>query len=389
LRAQEQLRESEQRYRLLAENVTDVIWTMDLDLRYTYVSPSVNLLRGYSSDEAMAHTLEETLAPASVETALGVFAERMKQNDFSRLAVMELEMRRKDGSTVWTETTASFLLAGDGEPIGILGMTRDITERRRVQDERQKMEQQIQLTGRLAAVGELAAGVAHELNNPLAAVQGFAQLLAERKDLDESMRGDVETIHKEAKRASRITSNLLSFARKHEPEKRLISINDALAQSVDLHAYRMRVNNIEISSDPDPGLPATMADSHQMQQVFVNLITNAEQAMTEAHGKGTLSIKTEAVDEVIRITFSDDGPGIPEENLTNIFDPFFTTKAVGKGTGLGLSICFGIVQQHGGHLHAGNEPGKGATFVVEIPIVSEGQAVANISGLDQTGATRD
>ena len=392
--AEEALSDSEQRYRLLAENATDVITSTDLNLNPTYMSPSITRLLGYTPEESMARTLDESLTPASREVAVKALARQLEcekggTTPGPNLRGTEMEFYRKDGSTVWVEVRTAFLRDSNGQPAGLVNMLCDITERRRVEDERQRMEQKIQLTGRLAAVGELAAGVAHELNNPLAAVQGFAQLLAERNDLDESMRGDVETIHKEAKRASKITSNLLSFARKHEPEKRFISINDALAQSVDLHAYRMRVNNIEISSDPDPDLPATMADTHQLQQVFVNLITNAEQAMTEAHGKGTLSIKTEAVDEVIRITFSDDGPGIPEENLTNIFDPFFTTKAVGKGTGLGLSICFGIVQQHGGHLHAGNEPGKGATFVVEIPIVSEGQAVLDSSGLDQTGATRD
>jgi PAS domain S-box-containing protein len=382
LRAQDELRESEQRYRLLAENVTDVIWTMDMDLHYTYISPSVKLLRGYSAEEAMLHTMEDVLAPASVEIALETLGERMEQKDLARPAVLELEMHRKDDSTLWTETTASFLLDGEGRPVGILGITRDVTERRQAEEERQRMEQQIQLAGRLAAVGELAAGVAHELNNPLAAVQGFAQLLASRKDLDDSVKNDVETIFKESKRASRITSNLLSFARRHKPEKSLISINEALAQSIDLHAYRMRVNNIELSTELDPGLPMTMADFHQMQQVFVNLITNAEQAMTETSGKGKLSVTTESAGDVIRITFSDDGPGIPEAVIGRIFNPFFTTKSVGKGTGLGLSISFGIVQQHDGRMYASSKPDEGTTFLIELPVVTEDQAAPADSDLN-------
>ena len=247
-------------------------------------------------------------------------------------------------------------------------------EHKQMEEDKQRMEQQLHLAGRLAAVGELAAGVAHELNNPLAAVQGFAQLLASRSDLDESIREDIDSIYREAQRAAKITQNLLSFARRHNPEKRLISVNDALAQSLDLHTYSMRVNNIEIMVELDPDLPKTMADFHQMQQVFVNIITNAEQAMTDAHGQGKLSVKTQTIGQNIRISFADTGPGMPKENLDRIFDPFFTTKEVGKGTGLGLSICFGIVHEHGGRLYAKCKSGKGATFIVDMPIIESSPA---------------
>ena len=247
-------------------------------------------------------------------------------------------------------------------------------ERRQMEEETLRMGLQLQLAGRLAAVGELAAGVAHELNNPLAAIQAFAQFLAENHSLDEATKRDVQTIYKEAQRASRITSNLLSFARRHKPEKELISINDIIARSLELHAYQMKVNNIEVIVKADPELPMTMADSQQVHQVFVNLIRNAEQAMTEAHGKGTLRVETQVVGDMIRISFSDDGPGIPEGDLKGIFDPFFTTKGVGKGTGLGLSICYGIVQEHGGRLYARSDQIDGATLVVELPIVPEDAA---------------
>jgi signal transduction histidine kinase len=245
-------------------------------------------------------------------------------------------------------------------------------ERRQMEEETLRMGLQLQLAGRLAAVGELAAGVAHELNNPLAAIQAFAQFLAENSTLDETTRRDVQTIYKEAQRASRITGNLLSFARRHKPEKESISINEIVARSLELHAYQMKVNNIEVMVDADPEIPMTMADSQQIHQVFVNLIRNAEQAMTEAHGRGTLRVETQAIGDMIRISFGDDGPGIPEDNLKGVFDPFFTTKGVGKGTGLGLSICYGIVQEHGGSLYVRSASGEGATFVVELPIVSEG-----------------
>ena len=260
--------------------------------------------------------------------------------------------------------------------IAHLASLRDITGRKQAEANRQSLEQQLQLAGRLAAVGELAAGIAHELNNPLTAIQIHAQLLNARDDLDETAESDVRSIYGEAQRATRITSNLLSFARRHNPEKRPISLNDVLVSSLELHAYRMRVNNIDMLIDLESDLPETMADFYQMQQVFVNIIINAEQAMTEAHGRGKLSIKTRKAGEMIQVTFADDGPGISEENLKRIFDPFFTTKDVGKGTGLGLSICYGIVEEHGGCLYTRSKPGEGATFVVEIPIVSEVQPIA-------------
>jgi len=283
----------------------------------------------------------------------------------------ELVAARKNGEEVTVRVSAAMVRDEHGNPIQTISSFLDITELKRLEEEKQRMEEQLQITGRLAAVGELTAGVAHELNNPLAAIQAYAELLSERDDLDETTKSDVETIYKEAKRASRITSNLLSFARRYKPEKSLISINDVIRKSLELHAYRMKVNNIEIVTDLDPDLPMLMADFHQMQQVFVNIITNAEQAMTEVHGRGSLHIKTQIADETIQITFADSGPGIPEDNLKRIFDPFFTTKDVGEGTGLGLSICYGIIQEHGGYLYARSKPGQGATFVVEIPVIPE------------------
>ncbi len=374
--AEEVLRESEGRYRLLAENVRDVIWTMDMNLQLTYFSPSVTRLRGYSVEEAMALSLEETLTPASYEVALKTFAEEKAkieagQRDLLTPVTLELEHRCKDGSTVWTEAMINGLPDSDGRLVGILGITRDITERKQVEEEKQRIEGQLQITGRLAAVGELVAGVAHELNNPLAAIQAYAELLQERDDLDETAKADVVTIHSQAQRASKVTGNLLAFARQTKPEKRPVSINEVVEKSLELHAYRMRVNNIEVTTELEPDLPKVMADFNQMQQIFMNLVTNAEQSMTEAHGRGKLVVKTRKLGDIIQAEVTDDGPGIPEENLKRLFDPFFTTKEVGKGTGLGLSICYGIVQEHGGSLYAKSKPGKGASFVVEIPLISK------------------
>ncbi|MFC1848277.1 PAS domain S-box protein [Chloroflexota bacterium] len=379
--AEEALQESESHYRLLAENITDIIATLNLNLQLTYMSPSVTHKLGFTVDEAISRTLEEALTPASQEYVVKTFTDEMAAEgtglmDPTRSLTVELELNCKDGSTMWSEVEATFLRDHEGQPVGILAVARDISERKRAEEERNRLEQQLQLAGRLAAVGELAAGVAHELNNPLAAVQAFAQLLNDNDDLDKTVKGDIETIYREAQRATRITTNLLRFARRHKPEKQFISVNDIIEKSLELHEYRMKSNNIDLVLELDPDIPMTMADSDQIHQVFVNIITNAEQAMTDAHGKGNFLVKTQRTNQMIRTTFTDDGPGIQNTNLRNIFDPFFTTKEVGKGTGLGLSICFGIVQEHGGQIYAKNNPDKGATFVVEIPVISLDQPLS-------------
>jgi PAS domain S-box-containing protein len=326
----------------------------------------------YTQEEVIGRTVKELLPPEIVSELSKMSAKRQRGEIVPQQ--YEIPLVGKDG-TMRPVELGTRVIDYTGKP-ALSVVIRDISERKQAEEDRQRMEQQLQLAGRLAAVGELAAGVAHELNNPLAAVQAFAQLLNDRDDLDETVRSDVETIYREAQRASRITANLLSSARRHVPEKRLISINEVIEKALELHAYHMKVNNIDLVMELDPDLPMTMADFHQMQQVFVNIINNAEQAMTEAHGKGRLCVNTQRVGGMLQIAFTDDGPGISEDNLKRLFDPFFTTKEVGTGTGLGLSICYGLVQEHGGHMSARSKPGEGATLVVEIPILSKDERTA-------------
>ena len=217
-------------------------------------------------------------------------------------------------------------------------------------------------------IAELTSLVARELNNPVATVLVYAQLLLARGNVDEITKEGLETIYMEAQRANAITADLLSFARRGKPQRELISIQEVIQSSLELYIPRLRANNIELVVKLQPDIPSIMADPHQMQEVFVNIIINAEQAMTEAHGKGRLYIKAQVADEVIRITFEDNGPGIKPSNLKNIFDPFFTTRETGLG--LGLSICCAILEGHGGCISAMNRPGQGAAFVVELPIVT-------------------
>jgi len=249
-----------------------------------------------------------------------------------------------------------------GEVVGTVHITRDITEQKQ-QNER------LMMADRLASIGELAAGTAHELNNPLTSVIGFSQLLMER-DIPDDIREDLNLIYSEAQRAAGVTKNLLAFARKHAPVKQLNQINNIIEDVLKLRAYEQKVNGIEIKRQLAPDLPEIEVDYFQMQQVFLNIIINAEYFTTEVHNRGTLTITTKKQNNNVRISIADDGPGISRENLSRIFNPFFTTKEAGKGTGLGLSICHGIVSEHGGQVYARSQPGKGATIVVELPINS-------------------
>jgi PAS domain S-box-containing protein len=249
-----------------------------------------------------------------------------------------------------------------GEVVATVHITRDITEQKR-QNER------LMMTDRLASLGEMAAGTAHELNNPLTSIIGFSQLLME-KEVPDDIRDDLKLIHSEAQRAANVTKDLLTFARKHAPMKQPNQINSIIEDVLQLRAHVQKNRGIEIERHLAPDLPEIMVDYFQMQQVFLNIIINAEYFMTEAHKKGTLTITTKKQNNSMMISFADDGPGISSENLTRIFDPFFTTKEAGKGTGLGLSICHGIVIEHGGQIYVRSQLGKGTTIFVELPIKS-------------------
>jgi len=236
---------------------------------------------------------------------------------------------------------------------------------------------QLLQSAKMAAIGQLVAGVAHELNNPLTGVSGYSELLLGR-DIDERSRSALKKIYNESQRAARIVKNLLSFARAQKPEKKPVFINDLITSTLELRNYELSVNNIEVKTDLDPHLPTTIADPHQLQQVFLNLINNAEQAILSNGTSGRILIKSAANSNDIYLTFSDDGPGILPDDLDKVFNPFFTTKDVGKGTGLGLSICYGIIAEHGGTISAESPPKNlthGASFTVELPVTLASEAI--------------
>jgi PAS domain S-box-containing protein len=274
------------------------------------------------------------------------------------------------GEVIFLENTASLIRDARGEVIGCLEIARDITERKKAEAREKELQRELYLSSRLASIGELAAGVAHQLNNPLTGVIGFSQRLM-RKSTDLEVNKDLKRIYSEAERAAKIVQNLLTFARQRQPQKQYSDINKVLESALELRAYELKTANIELVTDLGPRLPKTMIDYHQIQEVFLNIILNAEQAMTASDGGGKLTIKTEKNKKYVRTIFTDSGPGIPSEQLDKIFDPFYTTKGEKGGTGLGLSICHGIITEHGGKIYAKSKPSKGTTFFVELPIKAE------------------
>jgi two-component system NtrC family sensor kinase len=357
-RSREALRASEARFRTIFERSTAGISTVAADGTFLQVNPALCRFLGYDEQELLKMTVLDVTHPEDLEKSQRYFSD----DESPRPSAIELEKRyiRKDGGVVWGRTSASWLADKDGCPAYSVSLTQDVTERKRLEEELRHAE-------KMSAVGQLVAGVAHELNNPLAGVMGFAQILLKRQ-LDEKVRRGLETISHEAERCRRIVQNLQTFARKQKPQVEHIGINGILENTLELRAYQLRVDNVRIVKDLDPELPRTMADFHQLRQVFLNIVVNAHQAIVAQRESGTLTIRTRRAGNEIEIEFEDDGPGIPPKLLSRIFDPFFSTKDVGQGAGLGLSICYGIVQEHRGRISARNAPGGGAILTIRLPI---------------------
>jgi signal transduction histidine kinase/ActR/RegA family two-component response regulator len=272
----------------------------------------------------------------------------------------ELEMLRPARRVL--ERFARPVLDPAGLRMGWLELYYDVTGERQIQS---KLLQ----TEKMAAVGQLVSGIAHELNNPLTSIMGYGQLLLGH-GLNPSQFSEASKIFHEAERARRIVKNLLYFARENEPERTRVDLNEIVERTLALRSYELKVEDILIECDLSPNLPQTMADPYQLQQVVLNLLVNAEQALLQGRGKGRVRIRTQAAEgNRIAVEVSDDGPGIPRGIVSRIFDPFFTTKPSGLGTGLGLSIVYGIVKQHDGEVTAENQPGGGARFTVELPVI--------------------
>ena len=262
-----------------------------------------------------------------------------------------------------------------GEFVGSVHVAHDITERKQADEERKNLLEQLVRSEKLAAVGELISGVAHEINNPLTGILGLSELLLlENKDnLNEDTKKDLKSIYESSERIKKIVANLLRFARKEAPVKKDTNINELLDTVLNIRSYEMKVRNVELKKNYQPDLPLVIADSSQLEQVFLNLIVNAEYAIHAKGKAGTLTITTslqekQPEDQKVIIEIADTGAGIPENVLTKIFNPFFTTKPAGEGTGLGLSVSYGIIKEHGGEIGVRNQTEGGAVFIIELPV---------------------
>jgi two-component system NtrC family sensor kinase len=356
--AEEQLRQSEENYRALFDS--SVIGTVVLDaetMEVVMANQAAAKIFGFGSpQESSGRNPLDFVPPEDRE----MVRQAIKQDLFEQDARRNSQFRAvtRSGREIWLSVTAA-RITHQGKSAGLISFA-DITEQK-LQNER------LVIADRLASIGELAAGTAHELNNPLASVIGLSELLME-KDTPNYIRKDLAMIRDQARRAANTTSNLLTFARKHTPVKQLTEINPIIEDVLELRAYAHKSNCIEVERHLASDLPEIQVDRFQMQQVFLNVVINAEYFMIQAHKKGRLAVTTRRKNGSVTVSFADDGPGIPPEDLARIFDPFFTTKEAGKGTGLGLSICHGTVAAHGGQIYARSQLGKGATIFVELPI---------------------
>jgi len=342
----------------LVDNAGDKIITLDRSGRILSWNSGAEAITGYSEEEMVGREWGILIPDDRKEEMRDLMAQVLRGKTISNFETMRLH---KNGNRIDVAVTFSPIRDQQGDIVGISSVARDITRRKRFQEQLMQVE-------KMAATGQLISGVAHELNNPLTAVIGYSQLITTAQT-GEKLESYLEKITTEAMRCQRIVQNLLTFAREHRPETRPLDINDVVRATIELRRYEMRIKDIQVDLQLDRGLPFIQADFHELQQVFMNLITNAEHAM-ESGGPGTLTVRSEVLEgpePSVRVAFEDTGPGIPDSQRSRIFEPFFTTKEVGQGTGLGLSLSYGIVRSHGGAIYAENRSGGGARFVVEIP----------------------
>jgi two-component system NtrC family sensor kinase len=330
------------------------------------VNPYLKAMLGYASSAP-----DSSVAPFAAErfvdlAARAAFVARLHTEG----AVTDylLRLRRVDGDLIWAEVTAH---SGPSRARGtsqVEALVRNVSERRRLDDQSRDLYQQLLQAEKMAALGQTISGVAHELNNPLATILSWAERLAERT-LDDTARRGIDVILSESERAARIVRNLLTFARKRQSTRSMIDLNQVVRETLALRAYEHRLTNIDVVTALASGLAPVFADPHQIQQVLLNLVINAEQAMLSAHGRGSLVLRTwhDVERDAVVLQVSDDGPGVPPDVKTRIFDPFFTTKEVGKGTGLGLTVAYAIIQEHGGSIRVDSQPDGGASFTLEFP----------------------
>jgi signal transduction histidine kinase len=358
------------------------IGTIGLDVTSTIAAnPHLKLILGYASE-----TPEQDIRLFDPDRfvdplARSALVERLT-ND-GGVADYLLRLRRADHTPVWVEVTGRADPVAEDGSLRVEALVRDVSERKKLDDETRDIYQQLLQAEKMAALGQTISGVAHELNNPLATILSWADRLSQRPALDAAVKRGLEAILSESDRAARIVRSLLTFARKRQTTRAMVDMNQIVRETLALRSYEQRVTNITVIDALAAGLPPVLADGYQVQQVLLNLIINAEQAMLSANGRGVLVVRTwhDSDQESVVLEINDDGPGIPEDLQPKVFDPFFTTKDVGKGTGLGLTVAYAIVQEHNGRIRIDSHRDGGASFYVELPVTGAKLPAARASRL--------
>jgi two-component system NtrC family sensor kinase len=357
-RMEARLRQQEQFRQRMLESFPDLILVIDQDGRYTFVSSRIRDLLGFRPEDLLGQKVADSKNHSPEFLVLYQDVASGKQ----AFGASEFGALHRDGSWRTMRASASRLFDGEDKSGGVIMSVRDVTVEK-------KLEQQIIQSERLAAMGQMIGGFAHELNNPLTAILGVGELLQET-ETSEGARKQLGMLQQQARRATEIVQNLMYFARPPAPGKTQVNLSELVERTLHLQAYSLRKNNITVDFLKEPGLPMLLGDPHQLMQVFLNLILNAEQAIRENREKGTLRIRLGKTGNAVWASFQDDGPGIAPEILPNIFDPFYTTKRPGRGTGLGLSICKAVMKEHAWNIDAAPGPGGGAVFTVSLPVTA-------------------
>jgi PAS domain S-box-containing protein len=380
--------ESERKYRILAENVSDIIWIMDLKTRkFVYISPSIEKIRGFTPEEAKALTLEQTLSPSSLSKTLKILEielanENKPGTDPLRSRRIEVEQSVKGGGYAWAEAIVSFVRDRSGVPTAVMGVTRDISERKKAEEERKIFEVKLQNAKKLESLGTLAGGVAHDLNNILSGLVSYPDLLLHDLEEDNPLREPLLTIKKSGEKAAEIVQDLLTLARRSVTAKKVINLNQVVNDFITSPEYRKIVgkkHNIEVEMNITEGILNVLGSYSHVSKAVANLVANAADAMP-AGGRITLATRDCYIDkpytgfeivpegEYAILEVSDTGIGMPQSDLEKIFEPFYTKKKLGRsGTGLGMSVVWGAIKDHDGFIDIITEEGSGTTFVLYYP----------------------
>jgi len=388
-RTERELREREAQYRLLTEHMSEVLVQQDLNLAFVYVSPSVTRMFGYTVEEALRLDMRRVMTPESLEAALSTFAaisERARRGPVE-VQLQEFEYVRKDGSTFWGELASKLLFDAEGQPVGSVSVLRDVTARRRAQEEQRRLEEQLRQAEKLQVLGQLAGGIAHDFNNQLAGIMGHAELL-QLSEGSPAVRDATRTILQCAQRARDLTAKLLVFARRTPQQTRLVDLHE-IAREVASILERSIDKRVHLRLELGAPRPEVLGDATALQNALLNLGINARDAMPDG---GVLTLRTEEVDGQrarelggtslpgdgahLVVSVEDTGIGIAPEALPHLFEPFYTTKPVGEGTGLGLPAVHGTASAHQGAVAVRSRLGQGSVISLVLPLAEPRPAPA-------------